>query len=68
MHLIEGFFKVSAPADKPDVIERRIKELEALRAQRKEGSYLSVIDTGVLKALHIQKEGSTQERELKATG
>ena len=68
MHLIEGFFKVSAPADKPDVIERRIKELEALRSQRKVGSYLSVIDTGVLKVLHIQKEGFTQGSEIKATG
>ena len=57
MNLNEGLFKVSASPDKPDVIERRIKELEALRAQRKAGSYLSVIDTGVLNALRMQKEG-----------
>ena len=68
MQLIEGFFKVSASADKPDVIERRIKELESLRSQRKVGSYLSVIDTGVLRVLHIQKEGFTQGNEIKATG
>jgi len=67
MQLIEGFFKVSALAGRPDAIERRIKELEALRAQRKVGSYLSVIDTGVLKALNIQKEEFTQESEIKAT-
>ena len=68
MNLIEGFFKVSASPDKPDVIERRIKELEALRAQRKAGSYLSVIDTGVLNALRIQSEGLLHGKDLKANG
>ena len=68
MNVNESFFKVSASLDKPDVIERRIKELEALRAQRKAGSYLSVIDTGVLNALRIQREGLLHGKDLKANG
>ena len=68
MKINEGFFKVSVSPDKPDSIEQRIKELEALRVQRTAGSYLSVIDTGVLNTLLIQREGLLHRKDLKANG
>ncbi|MBN1293624.1 MAG: hypothetical protein JXB48_17420 [Candidatus Latescibacteria bacterium] len=55
------FLAFALPSNKLDEIERRIKELETLQAQKKVGSYLSVIDKGVLNALRNQREQLLQK-------